>query len=133
MIQIFSLIGTDDSNILNQQNDYKLTSICNNKMEKQIYHDLGTPNFRDPKNTPLWEIGAFHPAVSGIDGIEYLGRNTSLDCRNGTAKYQLKCVEITHFQEIEPEYEIIGVKLKGEDEAILGEVEKIIKVSILPK
>ena len=99
-------------------------------MEKQIYHVLGTPSIRDIKDSGFWEIGEFHPAVNGIDGIEYLGRTTPLDYRNGTATYRLRGVEITHFQQMEPEYEIIEVKLKSEDEKNLSVIEKIIKLSI---
>jgi hypothetical protein len=99
-------------------------------MEKTIYHVLGTPSFKDIKNSGFWEIGEFHSAVKSFDGIEYLGRNTPLNYRNGTATYRLRNVDITHFQEIEPKYEIIEVKLNGDDKTDLSVVEKIIQLSI---
>ncbi len=76
---------------------------------------------------------SFHPVVSQIEGIEYLGRVPSFDSINGIAKYKLRDVEITHFQEFEIGYDTIEVVLKGDNETALGEVEQIIKASVLPK
>jgi hypothetical protein len=82
--------------------------------------------------TEQWAFDRFHSAMI-CGGVEFSGRDYPLDCRNGTAEYVMDGVKITHFQELEPEYDIIEVKLKSDDERALGEVEKRIKALMLSR
>ena len=72
-------------------------------------------------------------ALCTYGGIEYLGTNTHHYGRNGTTKYKYKDIEITHFQDIDPQYEIIDVTLKGEDERTLSVIERLINLSVRKK
>ena len=100
-------------------------------MEKNIYRDFYLLEKDKKEETEAWSFSNFHQAASTIDGMDFLGRNSPLDFRNGTATYKIKGVKVSHWEEHEPEYSVLEVKLEGNESAI-GKVEKIINKTILP-
>ncbi|MBT5021300.1 hypothetical protein HOK51_09200 [Candidatus Woesearchaeota archaeon] len=79
------------------------------------------------KEREKWEFYNFHTKVGANKDFIFLGRNSPLDFRNGTANYQYKDAKINHWQEFEPEYSIVEVKVLSEDVTLASEVENLIK------
>ena len=92
-------------------------------MEKRIY---GLPGFFIEDGN-AWNIDSFHEVMSGLEGAEYEGRVPSFESRNGKATYRYQgVIEITHEEYREPEFDRIEVKLIGDDQQQLDDVERMI-------